>query len=614
MADGSVAAETMSATVRVAAAPEWAVAAVQTPENFVWFSVDMEGAGPRWIALGPDTTDATVCVFETGPRRRLVVLCDRMAARTSASLAGHRGPFRRFNLRKLFRLGISNEAWARVAAGTLRPDAPRYSEHVGHRRLFAGPTAPPAGTLGENSAVVAGVRERFAEGHPGDAPGVLPPPHILARYLTDPLDPPERVSYEAGLYVPDLPPGSPPAAADKIRISADGESVVFPDLLIAIEVLGPVYAAVARGFVSRRELQRLCARQREPRLEVDDIPATVAWALAPADGSPPTTVPARVAFELLQNATRRWLRRWAARAMALCEAVVAPTLYSVEPRRRGSSLAISSDEAYTGRGRRVSVTSPTEPAAGSLFGGTLGGTEKSTSCTTVIDETGEASGVVETERLVPIKFEPGCPGAGIPAEYTRHVRIMLSMEGTETGPADRPVSFSKAGVVKKLPICMTACYRDPVTERPVDLTDPRRLFLAKVLYGLSRRDRPQTERYRSLLQEDVRRQGLINRGRMAEVMRRGRAPTGIWPCSGCQLSTWSTCFRALYDGRALATVPEPPEGSTVVDLVCSVKDANAELAVRQERAAAKKAEARARRAARAARGTAAPKRARKEVV
>ena len=614
MADGSVAAETMSATVRVAAAPEWAVAAVQTPENFVWFSVAMEGAGPRWIALGPDTTDATVCVFETGPRRRLVVLCDRMAARTSASLAGHRGPFRRFNLRKLFRLGISNEAWARVAAGTLRPDAPRYSEHVGHRRLFAGPTAPPAGTLGENSAVVAGVRERFAEGHPGDAPGVLPPPHILARFLTDPLDPPERVSYEAGLYVPDLPPGSPPAAADKIRISADGESVVFPDLLIAIEVLGPVYAAVVRGFVSRRELQRLCARQREPRLEVDDIPATVAWALAPADGSPPTTVPARVAFELLQNATRRWLRRWAARAMALCEAVVAPTLYSVEPRRRGSSLAISSDEAYTGRGRRVSVTSPTEPAAGSLFGGTLGGTEKSTSCTTVIDETGEASGVVETERLVPIKFEPGCPGAGIPAEYTRHVRIMLSMEGTETGPADRPVSLSKAGVVKKLPICMTACYRDPVTERPVDLTDRRRLLLAKILYGLSRRDRPQTERYRSLLQEDVRRQGLINRGRMAEVMRRGRAPTGIWPCSGCQLSTWSTCFRALYDGRALATVPEPPEGSTVVDLVCSVKDANAELAVRQERAAAKKAEARARRAARAARGTAAPKRARKEVV
>lgn len=614
MADGGVAAETMSATVRVAAAPEWAVAAVQTAENFVWFSVAMEGAGPRWIALGPDTTDATVCVFETGPLRRLVVLCDRMAARTSASLAGHRGPFRRFNLRKLFRLGISNEAWARVAAGTLRPDAPRYSEHVGHRRLFAGPTALPAGTLGENSAVVAGVRERFAEGHPADAPGVLPPPHILARYLTDPLDPPERVSYEAGLYVPDLPPGSPPAAANEIRISADGESVVFPDLLIAIEVLGPVYAAVARGFVSRRELQRLCARQREPRLELDDIPATVAWALAPADGSPPTTVPARVAFELLQNATRRWLRRWAARAMALCEAVMAPTLYSVEPRRRGSSLAISSDEAYTGRGRRVSVTSPTEPAAGSLFGGTLGGTEKSMSCTTVIDETGEASGVVETERLVPIKFEPGCPGAGIPAEYTRHVRIMLSMEGTETGPADRPVSLSRAGVVKKLPICMTACYRDPVTGRPVDLTDRRRLLLAKILYGLSRRDRPQTERYRSLLQEDVRRQGLINRGRMAEVMRRGRAPTGIWPCSGCQLSTWSTCFRALYDGRALATVPDPPEGSTVVDLVCSVKDANGELAVRKERAAAKKAEARARREARSARGTAAPKRARKEVV
>ena len=60
------------------------------------------------------------------------------------------------------------------------------------------------------------------------------------------------------------------------------------------------------------------------------------------------------------------------------------------------------------------------------------------------------------------------------------------MEGTETGPADRPVSLSRAGVVKRLPICMTACYRDPVTERPVDLTDPRRLLLAKILYGLSR--------------------------------------------------------------------------------------------------------------------------------
>ena len=613
MADGGVAAATMSSTVRAAAAPEWAVAAVQTAENFVWFSVAMEGAGPRWIALGPDTTDATVCVYETGPRRRLVVLCDQMAARASASLAGHRGPFRRFNLRKLFRLGISNEAWARVAAGTLRPDAPRYSEHVGHRRLFAGPTAPPAGTLGENSAVVAEVRERFAEGHHRDAAGVLPPPHILARYLTDPLDPPERVSYEAGLYVPDLPPGSPPAAVDEIRISADDGSVVFPDLLLAIEVLGPIYAAVVRGFVSRRELQRLCARQREPRLEVDDIPATVAWALAPADGRPPTVVPALVAFELLRNATHRWLRRWAARAMALCEAVVAPTLYSVAPRRRGSSLAISSDEAYAGRGRRVSVTSPTEPAAGSL-GGTLGAADGTASCTTIVDETGEASGVVETARLVPITFEPGCPGAGIPAEYTRHVRIMLSMEGTESGPADRPVSLSKAGVVGTLPICMTACYRDPVTGRPVDLTDRRRLHLAKILYGLSRRDRPQTERYRSLLQEEVRRQGLINRGRMAEVMRRGRAPTSIWPCSGCQLSTWSTCFRALYDGRALATVPEPPEGSTVVDLVCTVKAANAELAVRKERAAAKKAEARARRAARAARGTATPKRARKEAV
>jgi hypothetical protein len=612
MADG-VAAETMSPAVRPAAVPEWAAAAVQTPENLVWFSVAIEGAGPRWIALGPDTTDATVCVFETGPRRRLVVLCDRMAARASAFLAGHRGPFRRFNLRKLFRLGISNEAWARLGAGTLWPGAPRYSEHVGLRRLFAGPAAPPAGTPGENSAVVAGIRERFAEGHPGDAAGVLPPPHALARYLTDPLDPPERASYEAGLYVPALPPGSPPAAADAVRISTDGASVVFPDLLIAVEVLGPVYAAVVRGFVSRRELQRLCARQREPRLELDDIPATVAWALAPADGSPPTTVPARVAFELLRNAAQRWLRRWAARAMALCEAVVAPAVYSVAPRRRGSSAAISSDEAYTGRGRRVSVTSPTGPAATSL-GGAFGGAEKSASCTTVIDETGEASGVVETARLVPIKFEPGCPGAGIPAEYTRHVRIMLSMEGTEAGLLDRPVSLSRAGVVGTLPICMTACYEDPVTGRPVDLTDRRRLHLAKVLYGLSRRDRPQTERYRSLLQEDVRRQGLMNRGRMAEVMRRGRAPTGIWPCSGCQLSTWSTCFRALYDGRALATVPEPPEGSTVVDLVCAVKKANAELAVRKERAAAKKAEARARRAARSARGAAAPKRARKEVV
>ena len=86
MRDGEVPAELWSASVHPAAAPAWVMLLVgQSAKNLVFFSV-RPGPGPQYVLLGPDTTDGTVCVFEDGPLRRLVVLCDAMATR--APVAG----------------------------------------------------------------------------------------------------------------------------------------------------------------------------------------------------------------------------------------------------------------------------------------------------------------------------------------------------------------------------------------------------------------------------------------------------------------------------------------------------------------------------------------------
>ena len=566
MRDGEVPAELWSANVHPVAAPAWVMLLVgQSAKNLVFFSV-RPGPGPQYLLLGPDTTDGTVCVFEDGPLRRLVVLCDSMATR--APVAGRSGIFRRFNIRRLFRLGISNEAWVRSAA--LLDGRPRFSAHMTARRLFVG----PSGDLEDDAALLARVREVLDVTH--FEVGVLPPPGVLVPLLLDPLLPPERGALRSGAYRPDLAPGGPPAAAAATRISDDGQTVVFGDFLTAVTALGPLFGAAARGFVAAGEMARICRRQD---LELDDIPETLAWTAADADGRHPTAVPIRVAHELLRHAAVRFLRRWAARILALLEGAVAPPVYSVQ---RKSSTSAPPGEAYTGRGRRVSVSAPATSPDGAASQGDF---------TLVMDETGEATGLVPSDALVEIPMEPGCPGAGLDPNHKVHAEKMLG--GDDGG---RGVTLSAAGLVSVLPLCMTSQYRDPVTNAAVALTDLRRYFLSKVLWGL-RRDPAQRKQYAALLRSDVAAQGALQRGRMAQAVTRTRAAGAIRPCAGCAFSNWQTCYRELYDGKVGGAVPTPRPDATVVDLVLEVKGANAAYYERLQRAAAQQAAARARHAA-----------------
>jgi len=571
MSQGETPAALWSASVRPDSAPPW-VALLLGPaaKNLVLFSV-APGAGPQYLMLGADTTDATVGVFERGPLRRFAVLCDEMATR--APVAGRPGLFRRFNIRRLFRLGIPNEAWVRSAA--LLGSDPRFSAHMTARRLFVG----PSGDLEDDAALLARVREVLDVTH--FEVGVLPPPGVLVPLLLDPLLPPERTALRSGAYRPDLAPGGPPASAAATRISDDGQTVVFGDFLTAVTALGPLFGAAARGFVAAGELARICRRQE---LELDDIPETLAWVAADADGRYPTAVPIRVAHELLRHATARFLRRWAARILAVLEGAVAPPVYTV--RRKGSTSA-PPGEAYTGRGRRVSVsvsapaTSPDGAASQGEF-------------TLVMDETGEATGLVPSDALVEIPMEPGCPGAGLDPAHKKHAEAML---GNGDGDGGAPgVTLSAAGLVSVLPLCVTSQYRDPVTTAAVALTDLRRYFLSKVLWGL-RRDPAQRKQYAALLRSDIAAQGALQRGRMAQAVARTRASGSIRPCAGCTLSTWQTCFKELYAGKVGGAVPAPRPEATVVDLVLDVKGANAEYYERLQRAAAQQAAARARHAA-----------------
>ena len=161
------------------------------------------------------------------------------------------------------------------------------------------------------------------------------------------------------------------------------------------------------------------------------------------------------------------------------------------------------------------------------------------------------------------------------------------------GGGEQKLSMSFAGLVGKLPLCMTSQYRDPVTGGAVPLTDLRRFSLSKVLWNL-RCDPAQRNHYAALLRSDIAPQGPLQCGRMVQVVTRTRAAGSIRPCSECQLSTRSTCFKALYDGK-IGKVADAPAGSTVVDLVLEVKRASADRAERMSRAAARKEAARSRR-------------------
>ena len=560
MSQGESPAVLWSPSLSLSAAPPWVLLLFgKGAKNYVFFAVE-PGPGPQYLMLGPCTTEATVCVFERGPLRRLVVLQKKYS--TPGMVAGRTGAFRRFNIRRLFRLGISNEAWVRSAA--LLGDLPRFSAHMCARRLFLG----PAVDLADDTALLSRVREVVRTNH--FEVGVLPPPGVLVPLLLDPLLPPERGALEAGQYVPDLPPGGAPLAAAAVHVSGDGSSVVFGDMLTAITALGPIFAAGARGFVASGELLRLCRRHD---VTPEDIPQTLAWAKGDMDGRAPTAVPIRVAYELLRHAAGRLLRRWAARVTALLADAVAPPVYSV---RRKSSTSAPPGEAYTGRGRRVSVSLTSPDAISSHDGFTL-----------VMDETGEASGLVPSEALVEIEMEDGCPGAGIDAEHKKHAEAMLGQ-----GDGEHKLTVSAAGLVGKLPLCMTSQYRDAVTGVAVPLTDLRRFSLSKVLWGL-RCDPAQRSHYAALLRADIASQGPLQCGRMVQVVTRTRAAGSIRPCSECQLSTRSTCFKALFDGK-VAKVPDAPAGSTVVDLILEVKKANAERAERMARAAAQKEAVRSR--------------------
>jgi hypothetical protein len=160
----------------------------------------------------------------------------------------------------------------------------------------------------------------------------------------------------------------------------------------------------------------------------------------------------------------------------------------------------------------------------------------------------------------------------------------------------RGVTLSAAGLVSVLPLCMTSQYRDPVTNAAVPLTDLRRYFLSKVLWGL-RRDPAQRKQYAALLRSDIAAQGALQRGRMAQAVTRTRAAGAIRPCAGCAFSNWQTCYRELYDGKVGGAAPAPRPDATVVDLVLEVKGANAAYYERLQRAAAQQAAARARHAA-----------------
>ena len=404
------------------------------------------------------------------------------------------------------------------------------------RRLFVG----PSGDLEDDAALLARVREVLDVTH--FEVGVLPPPGVLVPLLLDPLLPPERGALRSGAYRPDLAPGGPPAAAAATRISDDGQTVVFGDFLTAVTALGPLFGAAARGFVAAGEMARICRRQD---LELDDIPETLAWTAADADGRHPTAVPIRVAHEPLRHAAVRFLRRWAGRILALLEGATAPPVYSVQ---RKSSTSAPPGEAYTGRGRRVSVSATSPDGAASQGDFTL-----------VMDETGEATGLVPSDALVEIPMEPGCPGAGLDPDHKVHAEKMLG--GDDGG---RGVTLSAAGLVSVLPLCMTSQYRDPVTNAAVALTDLRRYFLSKVLWGL-RRDPAQRKQYAALLRSDIAAQGALQRGRMAQAVTRTRAAGAIRPCAGCAFSNWQTCYRELYDGKVGGAVPaldQTPRWST----------------------------------------------------
>lgn len=391
-----------SRSLSPSAAPPWVLLLFgKAAKNHAFFAVE-PGPGPQYLMLGPDTTDSTVCVFERGPLRRLAVLQQKYS--TPGMVAGRTGMFHRFNVRRLFRLAIPNEAWVRSSA--LLGEIPRFCPHVCARRLFLG----PAVDLEDDTALESRVREVVRTNH--FEIGVVPPPSVLVPLLLDPCLPPERGAMNAGIYVPDLPLGASPPAAAAVHVSEDGSAVVFGDLLTAITALGPLFAAAARGFVSNGELARLCRRQD---VAPEDIPQTLAWAKADMDGRAPTAVPIGVAYELLRHAAGRLLRRWSARVTALLAEAVAPPVYSV---RRRSSTAAPPGEAYTGRGRRVSVSLTSPDAMSSHDGFTL-----------VMDETGEASGLVPSEALVEIEMEDGCPGAGLDAEHKKHAETMLGQGG-----------------------------------------------------------------------------------------------------------------------------------------------------------------------------------------
>lgn len=557
MRDGEVPAGLWSSSLCLDRAPPWVALLFGAHlKNVVLFSVSI-GPGPQYIMLGPDTSDASVCVFERGPRCRLAVLCNTMSTR--AFVAGRSGVYRRFNIRRLFRLGISNEAWVRMAA--LSRGRPRFSEHMSPQRLFLGPLVD----LKDNNAVKLRIQEVVRSDH--FEVGVLPVPAVMAKLLTDPLLPPERGALEAGVYIPEVAPGRVSESALDVRVSERGDAVVFADFLTALTTLGPLYAAGARGFVGAGELARICRRQN---IDPEEVPETLAWAAADMDGKQPTVVPITVAYELFRQSTLGFLRRWAARVLSLLEGAVAPPVYSVQ-RRRLSSSAPPGD-AYTGRGRRVSVSAPATSPDGAASSGEF---------TLVMDETGEASGLVPSDALVPIQMEPGCPGAGLDSEHKKHAEEMLGVDEGLQG-----VTLSVSGLVSKLPLCVTSQYRDPVTGSAVPLTDLRRYFLSKVLWGL-RRDPAQKNAFSAQFRADIATQGPIQQGRMVQVLTRGRAMGSIRPCSSCTLSTVQTCYKELYDGK-LGKVPELPENTTVVDLVLAVKHANAVRLERVSRAAAQK--------------------------
>ena len=406
----------------------------------------------------------------------------------------------------------------------------------------------------------------------------------MARLLSDPLLPTERVAAESGLYLPPLVPGDPPEEAGRIVLGPDGE-VRLPSFLLGFEVLGSFYAAAVRGFNPDGEFASICARQNT---EPSRFRHTVAWA-AQHVSSDPTRIPARAAFEMFVHGTARWLERWAERMVALLEEVVEEPEYSLVPADPGSRRP---ERAYSGgRGRRVSVTSPTDV-----------GFSEFVSVADVYGE-GDGEGDVRREQLRETTTPAVCPGSRIDPGHARSVNIILGRvddaggDGAETG---RPRRFSFAagrGLVRKLPLCLTAHYRDGGV--PVPLKDLPRLRLASLLGAI--RQLAGLEQYRvtsAALAADIRPQGREQQHRMGEVLARRRAPRPRHTCSSCPLSTWGTCYDYLYDGAGSGAPRTPPsEASTVADLLVEVRKANIERQDRQERAAALKDAAAARRAA-----------------